>query len=172
MHTVFKCQGKIAGFLGLWIFATSLYLIYLRECNILIFFNVGPSKTVHFVGIVIDNWGKWYLMMGFTIVTQILKMLADEIISPWIINTIMDDKSNDCNLQYYESQAICQTYYLFSAMVKIVQISISITQIDFIIVFIMTDIIISIYTTHMYLKSKNKTDGYQTLISKSYDTFT
>ena len=82
-------------------------------------------------------------------------MLSDEIISHWFINTVMDDK-NQIKLHYYKTQAICQTYYLFSGLVKIFQVGILITQIDFILVFISIDTAISIYTTHRYLKSKTE----------------
>ena len=164
MSIVFNCHSQIACLLGLWIISISGYVIYLQDSNLIVFFNFGPNPNVNFIGVVVDNWTKWSQLMMFTIVTQSLKMLADEIISPWIINTIMDDKSkiqND-NINYYKSQFICQTYYLFSAIVKFIQIGISITQLDFVLVYISTDLIISLYTTHMYLKSKQ--GQYQTIL--------
>jgi hypothetical protein len=164
MPIVFKCHLQIACLLGIWIISISGYVIYLQDKNYIVFFNFGPNSNVSFIGIAVDNWTKWSQLMTFTIVTQSLKMMADEIISPWIINTIMDDKSqiqND-NIDYYKSQFICQTYYLFSAIVKFIQIGISITQLDFVLAYISTDLIISLYTTHMYLK--NKQHQYQSIL--------
>lgn len=162
MPIVLNCQSQIAYLLGLWIISISGYVIYLQDNNYIVFFNFGPNSNVNFIGIEVDNWAKWSQLMTFTIVTQSLKMMADEIISPWILNTIMDDKSiiHSDDIDYYKSQFICQTYYLFSAIVKFVQISISITQLDFVIAYISTDIVISVYTTHMYLKSKQ----YQSIL--------
>lgn len=162
MPIVLNCQSQIAYLLGLWIISISGYVIYLQDNNYIVFFNFGPNSNVNFIGIAVDNWAKWSQLMTFTIVTQSLKMMADEIISPWILNTIMDDKSiiHSDDIDYYKSQFICQTYYLFSAIVKFVQISISITQLDFVLAYISTDIVISVYTTHMYLKSKQ----YQSIL--------
>lgn len=165
MSEAFRCQGKIASFLGAWILTILVFLTYVKESDTIVFFHFGPSKHVKFIDIAIDDWNKWYILMVFTIVTQTLKMLADEIISPWIINTIMDDKTDIQYLNYYKSQCICQTYYLFSAIVNFFQVSISITQIDFVSVYIITDIAISVFTTHMYLQSK--TNEYKTLIDYS-----
>lgn len=157
MTFVFKCQGQIATCLSIWIVSIIGSIIYLGKEKVIIFLNFGPNENVKFIGIVVDDWTKWGSLMVFTMVTQTLKMLADEIISPWIINTIMDDKCKVYHsISYYKSQFICQTYYLFSAMVKFFQISISITQLDFVLVYVLTDIIISVYTTHMYLQSKKE----------------
>lgn len=166
MGKAFNCQGKVAGCLGMWLLSIMGYMIYLNGNDEILFFKIGPNKNVKFIGIVIDTWEKWNLLIIFTAVTQSLKMFADEIISPWIINTIMDEKTiiDNRNIDYYRTQTICQTYYLFSAIVKIFQVSISITQIDFVMVYIFTDIAISIYTTDMYLKSK--TSEYSSLILK------
>ena len=117
-------------------------------------FKWGPNSSLQFLDIVIDTWPKWAVLIIFIIVTQILKVFADEIISPFILNTIMDHKEKEMFFSYFESQIICQTYYMFSGITKVIYVSIAISQIDCILVVLFTDIIVSIYTTHIFLRNK------------------
>lgn len=155
----FASQRHISYVLLSWILTVfSCIVLYsiLYDNN---FLQLGPNDTLHFVYIAIDTWPKWVGLTTFVVVTQILKVLADEIVSPWIINTIMDHKSTEVTtsamtVTYTEAQCICQTYYMFAASVKFITISITISQIDLVTVLIVTDIIVSIYTTHHFLRAK------------------
>lgn len=118
------------------------------------FLHIGPNDTLLFMRIKIDSWSKWTALTAFVVVTQGLKVLADEIISPWIVNTIMDHKCVSVAFGYRDAQLICQTYYLFASTVKFITISITISQIDLVAVLIATDMLVSVYTTHCYLKCK------------------
>ena len=116
----------------------------------------GPDAGLWVFGLQIDTWAKWAGVMCFVLVTQGLQVLSDEIISPFILNTIMDHKDRTIWFSYAESQMICQCYYLFSAVSKLVHVAIAISQVDFIVAVIATDIIVSCYTTHIFLQAKTQ----------------
>jgi len=116
----------------------------------------GPDAGLWVFGLQIDTWAKWAGVMCFVLVTEGLQVLSDEIISPFILNTIMDHKDRTIWFSYAESQMICQCYYLFSAVSKLVHVAIAISQVDFIVAVIATDIIVSCYTTHIFLQAKTQ----------------
>jgi len=148
-------QRQFSVALAVWIlFTVGCVMMYCIEDRQL--FQWGPQDSLHFFDIVINTWSRWGALMFFIFVTQALKVFADEIISPFITNTIMDHKENNIVFSYTESQLICQTYYMFSAINSIIQISIATSQIDFILVLIFTDLFISTYTTHVFLSDKLK----------------
>lgn len=119
------------------------------------FFELGPSSNLISVGIKIDTWSKWNVFLLFVIVTQIVKVLADETISPWIINTVMDHKCYNIT-EYTPSEVhiLCQSYYAFSGLVSFIKVVICTTQVDFVLCLILTDCIVSFFTTRHFLKDK------------------
>ena len=144
---------KISYLLVIWMGLMVIGLVVYSTSD-LDLFKWGPNISLLFLDIVIDTWTKWAALIIFITITQILKVFADEIISPFILNTIMDHKEKEMFFSYFETQIICQTYYTFSAFTKIIYVSIAISQIDCILVVIFTDIIVSIYTTHDFLRNK------------------
>jgi hypothetical protein len=104
-------------------------------------------------------------------VTQTLKVFADEIISPFIMNTIMDHKEEEMLFSYSESQFICQSYYVFSGIVKVIHVSIAMSQVDCIIVVLLTDVAVSTYTTHIFLTKKKLHEPDHGEISEDMEDF-
>ena len=119
------------------------------------FVRFGPNASLHFLYMDVDAWGKWAALVLFIVATQVLKVLADEIISPWIMNTVMDHKGEGPEMRYRDVQAVCQTYYFFSATVQFVSISVTVAQLDLVLVLIATDLLVSAYTTHVFIRAKS-----------------
>jgi hypothetical protein len=131
----------------------------------------GPNKSLFFLDIIIDTWQKWIALILFIMITQTLKVLADEIISPFIMNTIMDHKEKELHFSYSESQFICQSYYIFSGIAKVIHVSIAMSQVDCILVVLLTDVVISTYTTHIFLKNKISQEPDDCEISEDLEEF-
>lgn len=137
------------------------YDIYNQKNEFIVF---GPSENLRFLKIQIHTWGRYIMLVFFLICTQALKVFADETISPFIINEIMQHTTETNiidNFSYFELQCICQSYYIFSAMSKLVTIFTSLTQIDLILALILTDIIISVNTTNNFLRMKGLSYTYK-----------
>ena len=144
---------KISYLLVIWMGLMVIGLVVYSRSD-LDLFKWGPNVSLLFLDIVIDTWAKWTALIIFITITQILKVFADEIISPFILNSIMDHKEKEMFFSYFETQIICQTYYTFSGITKVIYVSIAISQIDCILVVLFTDIIVSIYTTNIFLRNK------------------
>lgn len=119
------------------------------------YFKYGPNETLSFAGIIIDTPEGYAALMIFSILSQACKVYGDEIISPFIINTVMDHKETVVRTYSYSNIIfITQTYYIFSALVSLVQVVAYISQIDVAIVLVLTDSLVSLYTTRVYLGQK------------------
>lgn len=57
------------------------------------YFRIGPDAALLFLGFSIDTWGKWTQVVVLVCVTQCIFMLSSESVSPWIMNTVMDQKT-------------------------------------------------------------------------------
>lgn len=154
----FKCQKQTSYIIALWLlFVYSAIIFYSFTNEDFKYFKYGPNSSLLFLGIRIVTWSEWLTLMLFGIITQAIKVFSDEVISPWIINTVMDHKAGKIeNFSHFEIQLICQTYYVFSATVKFIQIAITFSQIDIVISYIVTDLIVSFYTTRHFLMKKEK----------------
>jgi hypothetical protein len=74
----FSNQGILATSLGLWLlFVACLLPLNAGEYNS--FFTAGPSDTSWFLGMKVDTWDRWAWIMSFTVLTQALKIAADEV---------------------------------------------------------------------------------------------
>jgi len=158
---------QLTGVLALWIFTVYTAIALYSSLYDNQFVQFGPNARLHVVYIAVNTWAKWGGLTFFIIVTQIVKVFADEVISPWILNSVMDHKcsdlaqssATDCparqeSWRRAHVQAVCQTYYLFSASVQFINISITVAQLDLVAVLISTDLLVSLYTTQAFLDAK------------------
>jgi hypothetical protein len=56
------------------------------------FLHVGPSQHTTVMGILIDTWHKWILVMVFAFTNTCINEFIGNSLSPWIINTLQDPK--------------------------------------------------------------------------------
>ena len=153
MHdALYAVQKIIIAYLSILFVCQFIYIWYANESD---FFRVGPSATLVSAGIHINTWPKWSFLMVIVSSTQIVKVLADETISPWIINNVMDEKHEILRgTTEAKIQGMCQLYYLFSGVVGFLKVIFYTTQIDAVIVLISLDCLISYFTTKYYLQNK------------------
>lgn len=143
----------IAASLWLWLLAVAIFLYTISAEEVQhgrSFFRWGPTEELSFLSVKINTWTRWSMLMAFVFVTSVQKLLGDEIISPWILNSLMDPKEHDFRTSWTETQVTTQGYYAFSVLTRFVQISVSVTQFDFVCVLLATDLVVSFCTTHMF----------------------
>jgi hypothetical protein len=168
MTQAFTNQGPVAGALGVWMFFAVGLAIWASTSDVSRseFFEFGPNATVQFLGASVDSWPRWSLLMSFTVVTQALKILADEVISPWILHVVMNDGNSKVR-SYVISQVICQLYYGFSCIVRFFQVSVSVSQVDFVLALLITDLVVSFFTTDRYLRNRRSNSVESTAVGVS-----
>ena len=67
-----------------------------------VLFNFGPSDSLVFIGITIDTWVKYIILVMFMLFLEVLDLLQEEYIDPFI-NMLYNanDRSNQTDLQPY-----------------------------------------------------------------------
>jgi hypothetical protein len=126
------------------------------------FMTFGPSDKTVFMGMVIDTWNKWYCLAGFSFLNTSTNEFLSNALMPWFQNTIQDHKSK--YLPY--SQSTCMTiillYDLYTHVMSIFGIYLLFSQIDFLIIQCIADMIITVLTTKWFMQHKT-TDREQYL---------
>lgn len=135
----------------MFIVSTAMFLVGFTESD---FFKFGPSKTVHFFKIPVDTWGKWTCVVVYTVFNQLIQTYGLETISPWMINEIQNRKVKTIQYSPKIVQAIIQIWYIYMWSGRIFGIQIMLSQFDFLLVVLISDLFATALTTRLYLTSK------------------
>ena len=82
----------IAASLWVWLLVVVIFMFTISARELQhgrSFFRWGPTEELVFISIQINTWARWSTLIVFVFVTSVQKLLGDEIISPWIINSLM-----------------------------------------------------------------------------------
>ena len=107
------------------------------------FLHIGPSDNITFFSKQINTWSKWSILMIYAIVSQILRTYGENIIHPWIYNTLQNKDVLIENYTYFQSQyiSICSTIHCW--MDWVININLSMLQIDFFVMSLLMDAIVT-----------------------------
>lgn len=153
MDSMFDDKRKTCVCLSCWM---CIVMVILYEIGILKskFMTLGPSDSTVFMGIAINTWYRYNLVMTFTFVNTCINDFMSDAISPWIINTITDHKN--MYIPYSKVTCICisQIWSMYCNCMGVLNMFLAFTQIDFIIVRTVADLSMSMYTNIKFLKHK------------------
>jgi hypothetical protein len=115
---------------------------------------MGPSPETKFMHITLDTWYKWGLVAFFTAINTCINDFMNDSISPWLLNTLTDHKTKYIQYPKWQCLLISQTWTLYCGIMGIAGIMISLTQIDFVLIRIFCDLMISTYTNYRFMRDK------------------
>ena len=139
----------------LLIFVSSFISIFAEKS---IYFRFGPSDDFIFIGVSIDNYNKYTLLLILIFFNDIIKVLISEIGEPVLIfNVYNPDKKvitdfTKCQLLFYAN-----TMFFISNFRRVFELLISVTQIDIAIFSIIIEQIVSTFSV-CFLISEKKFD--------------
>jgi hypothetical protein len=118
------------------------------------FFTFGPSPDTMLMGYAIDTWGKWFVVSCLTFINTVFTEYVYDCLVPWIMTTVIDDKGSEIpyskkSMMYFV--VVCSTY---RALIQIVMIYIMLSQIDFLMIRLAADILVTVVTTKHFLRNK------------------
>lgn len=113
----------------------------------------GPSNAVRFAGIRIDSWGRWALVMAYSLGSQLAYTTVKNTLSPYVSNVIRDHKTpRDQKGTYAGAQAVVLCYTLFNWLISVFDVFLWVTmQAQFLIPAVAADAVMSVYYTHGYM---------------------
>jgi hypothetical protein len=118
------------------------------------FMTFGPSEKTVFMGMTIDTWNKWYCLAIFSFVNTATNEFLGNALLPWFQNTIQDHKCRYIPYSRSTCLSIIVMYDLYSHVMSIFGIYLLFSQIDFLIIRCVADVMITILTTFWFMQHK------------------
>lgn len=151
MHVLVSRTDQIArGILGWVLVCTFCLMTSIHHTSHSTFFHVGPSDTLVIFGIKFNTYAKYFMIVFYTIVSTIVRTLQQEVISPWIIQNVQNEreKSEYTKRHAYEIVMIDIMYRWFDWYMYM---NILLAQVDMIIIELIGNVATSFYMTRLYL---------------------
>lgn len=156
MSFIFDDKRWTASLLGVWMV---IILVIFSVMGVFksTFFNIGPSKTLHFMSVNVDTWGEWWLLATFCFVDSMVKTLGHDSIVIWSIHTLCDPKCVELPYQKWVCLSIVEMYYVYIYVSGVFKFFISLSQIDFVVINHLSDLLMKAYTYSAYIREKKFT---------------
>lgn len=114
------------------------------------FFSFGPRDNLVILDIKINNWAKYSVVIFYTIISTVARTVLQEIVAPWLIQTIQNDKPKDEYARRYAREiALGECFYRWFDWFMYMHILLA--QIDMMIIELIGNLLAVLYTTNMYL---------------------
>lgn len=137
-----------------WIIGCCMLIGYTVDVNNS-FYNFGPSDNLTFIGVTINTEFKYAYIIIYCFINTIIRSCNHNIIHPYITLNVQDT-SNKNNVQNsHEIVTMNTLYYWFD---WIIYINLLISQVDMIIIEIISEIIVTNLITYKYVKMKEVLD--------------
>lgn len=153
VDALFDDKRVITFFLMVWL---SIVLLVFKDIGLLDtkFMALGPSESTVFMGVVLNTWYKWGLVASFTFINTSVNDFVSDALSPWILNTITDHKTRFIPYSKPICVLITQTWSVYCNIMSVFGIFLAMSQIDFVLIRMVADLIVNAYTTTKFLRNK------------------
>jgi len=118
------------------------------------FMTLGPSPHTKFMTLNIDTWHKWTLLVSATFANTCVSDFMSDAIAPWLQNTIQDHKTKYLPYSKFTCYTISQLWTVYCSVMSIFAISLMTSQIDFLLIRMLADLMTSTFTTYKFMRHK------------------
>lgn len=118
------------------------------------FITFGPSNHTKFMTVTIDTWQKWSMLSTATFMNTFITDFMADAISPWIQNTIQDHKTKYLPYRKFTCYSICQMWTVYCSVMGIFNVSLMMSQIDFLVIRLVSDLLVSTITIYKFIRHK------------------
>ncbi len=119
------------------------------------YMSVGPNVNLKFMNIVVDTWSRWAILMGYTLISNVIQIYTSDVIYPWVVTQVQNTM---VPLEYSKSRTISMVLlYNFSVTFgSFLGVYIMFTQVDFLLATLTAQVTTNAITTYLYIKSKSE----------------
>jgi len=118
------------------------------------FMTVGPSPHTKFMTVSIDTWHKWWMLSLATFANTCVTDFMSDAIVPWLQNTIQDHKTKYLPYRKWTCYVISQLWGVYCGVMSIFAIGLMTSQIDFLAVRMIADLMTNTFTTFKFMRHK------------------
>jgi len=151
---LFNDRRVLTLFLLLWTVATCAVFFWIMYVDHSPFLQFGPNNHTKLFGVVLDSWAKWWAVCLYTFISCGVNAFAGDSVVPFITNTVQDHKTLYIPYSKLTCLMIIQVFTCYSVVISIVGLFVALTQIDFTIVRLVSDLIVNHITTAYFLRGK------------------
>ena len=121
------------------------------------FFAFGPRDDLVILDVRINTFGKYFVVILYTVISTVARTVLQEIVSPWLIQSVQNDKPKDEYTKRW-AQEVALGEVLYRWFDWFMYMHILMAQIDMMIVELLGNLVAVVYTTRMYMRPKNPED--------------
>jgi hypothetical protein len=118
------------------------------------FFRFGPCDDLVILDVKINTGWRYTVVIWYTMVSTVARTVLQEIVSPWLIQTVQNDKPKDAYARRY-AQEVALGEVIYRWFDWFMYMHILMAQVDMMIVELIGNIVAVAYTTRMYMKPKD-----------------
>lgn len=144
--------GLFSRIVSFWVVCISTFLGFaLSSSTQNSFFSLGPNTNVQILGFVIDTYIKYLIVCCYITVNTIIRSINTNIVYAWIVQNVQNDNYIEQTKRVYE---ITIMYRVYVVVDWLMYVNVLLSQCDFFIVEVLTDIVATYILTYLYLKNK------------------
>ena len=151
---LFNDRRIITFWLLVWTVLTCVVFFWVMYVDNSPFLQFGPNTHTKLFGVVLDSWSKWWAVTLYTFISTCVAAFASDSIVPFITNTIQDHKTIYIPYSKMTCLVVIQVFTCYSVVISIVGLFVALTQIDFTVVRLISDMIVNHITTAYFLRGK------------------
>lgn len=153
LSTIFNNKKIAITMLMLWL---ALVVVLFQVTGLLhsSYMRVGPNSETTFMGTHLDTWTRWGVVACFHFVNTAINDFASDSLSPWIITSITDVKARYLPYSKATCLMITQLWSAYCCIMSVLGMLISLTQIDFVLVRMVADLLVNYFTMREFMRNK------------------
>jgi hypothetical protein len=120
------------------------------------FFSFGPNENLYVLNIPIHTWLRYGCVILYTVCSTLFRTLHSEVLSPWIVNSV---QTSDAKAPYVQTHAlsIITVSVIFTWLDWFMSLKILLSQLDFLLVEVAGNLVVTLYTTKHYTRLHTET---------------
>jgi len=151
---LFNDRRVVVAFLGLWTVLCCAVFLHIMFLDGSAFLVVGPNKQTRLFNVPLDTWPKWWCVAVYTFVSTCIAAFASDSVAPFIVNTVQDHKTRYIPYTKTTCLIIIQVWTTYAVIMGTIGLFVALTQIDFLVIRLVADLIINFVTTTYLLHDK------------------
>lgn len=117
------------------------------KVNRLIRFDFGPSDSLYFVGVHINTWPRWMLLLAFVAIDALIECWPDNVVQPWVLTTVYAADPRPLCHSRATTMSVTNLYAICGYVRRIIELYIAFTQIDVLMVRLLSMSLASLITS-------------------------
>ena len=151
---LFSDKRLVSVFLGVWTLISCVVFLSIMMADGSAFLMMGPNEKTRLFNVPLNTWPKWWAVAIYTFVSTCIAAFASDSVAPFITNTIQDHKTK--YIPYSKSMCliIIQVWTVYAVIMGTISLFVALTQVDFLIIWLVADVVINVMTTAYFLQDK------------------